>query len=662
MYHPAFIERAEFTDRMAKPYSSEMSKLAETFAWAITCDIEPLRKAVKTAGLSPLLAVGSGGSLTASHALASLHRRWTGHLATVATPLEAIAEPLGGNSAIWLLSASGNNVDVLAAFRALVTREPRQLGVLCGRPDSPLVNLAREHPYTDLLLYPPPTGKDGFLATNSLLAFVTLLTRAYASEFGDSSVEFDLQASLIHTLLSDESRWAEWQFSMSALWSRNTTLVLYGSAARVGAVDLESKFTEAAIGNLQIADYRNFAHGRHHWLAKRAEDSGVLAFISNRDQVVAKRTLALIPRDIPQVALYIEGSPDTALVTSLVAALKITGWAGAARGIDPGRPGVPEFGRKLYHLPLPKEQRRNARPVIDDRDAIAIERKSGLSLARLIKRDELDRWVTALQRFRERLTKSLFAGIVLDYDGTIVDTRDRFFPPRGDIVEQLVRIGRSGVHLAIATGRGASVKRDLRRALPADIWEQVTVGYYNGAEIFTLADERVPDNVAKVCDSLVSVASALREQSELTDIAIQTDRRFQITLEARRPIPESRLWDLAQQTILMAGQRHVKITRSSHSIDIVAEGVSKLNVVEHLRKRVGVASVLTIGDRGRWPGNDYELLKEPFALSVDELSLDPTTCWNLAPRGQRGVAATLCYLKTFASVSGRLQFEEIPLR
>jgi len=647
---------------MAKPYTTEMSKLADTFAWAMASDIGPLRTAVKTASLSPLLAVGSGGSLTAAQALASLHQRCTGHLAAVATPLEAIAEPLAPSAAIWLLSAGGNNVDILAAFRALVAREPRQLSVLCGRSDSPLANAARDHGFTDLLLHEPPTGKDGFLATNSLLAFVTLLTRAYASEFEDSSSDFDSQASTIHSLLLDEARWHEWRSSTATLWPRNTTLVLYGSTARIGAVDLESKFTEAAVGNLQIADYRNFAHGRHHWLAKRAEDSGVLAFVSSADRVLAERTLALIPEEIPQVRLFIEGPSETALLMSLIAALRITGWAGEARGIDPGRPGVPEFGRKLYHLPLPKERPRNGLPLIDDKDAIAIERKSGLSLARLVKRGELTRWLTALERFRRRLAEASFAGVALDYDGTVVDTRERFSPPRSDIVEGLIRIARSGAHLAIATGRGASVKRDLRKLLPIDLWQQVVIGYYNGAEIATLADDHTPDGKDRVCESLAPLAAALREQSELADIAAQTDRHFQITLEARRPISESRLWDLTQQTVLMAGQRNVTITRSSHSIDIVAAGVSKLNVLKHLRESVGDVPVLTIGDRGRWPGNDYELLKEPFALSVDEISVDPNTCWNLAPRGQRGIAATLCYLKALTVADARLRFDETKLQ
>ena len=169
---------------MAKPYAAEMGKLADTFAWAVAADIEPLRKAVRTAGFSSLLAIGSGGSLTAAHALAGLHQRFTRRIAAVATPVDAVAEPLEASVAPWSLSAGGGNVDILAAAKALIAREPRQVAVLCGREDSPLAELCRRHAFVDLLIYPPPAGKDGFLATNSLLGFTALLTRAYAAEFG----------------------------------------------------------------------------------------------------------------------------------------------------------------------------------------------------------------------------------------------------------------------------------------------------------------------------------------------------------------------------------------------------------------------------------------------------------------------------------------------
>jgi hydroxymethylpyrimidine pyrophosphatase-like HAD family hydrolase len=457
-------------------------------------------------------------------------------------------------------------------------------------------------------------------------------------------------------LLRNDEHWDMWRDITTPLWTRNTTLVLHGSTTRIGAIDLESKFTEAAVGNLQIADYRNFAHGRHHWLAKRAGESAVLAFVSEADQVLAERTLGLVPKEIPQVRLFIGGPPASALLISLVAALRITGWAGEARGIDPGRPGVPEFGRKLYHLPLPNQQPHVWSATMGDDDAVAIERKSGLSIERLMGRGELQRWQNCLTLFRKNLAEASFSGVVLDYDGTIVDTRERFSPPRSEIANELVRILRAGACVGVATGRGGSVKRDLRKCIPTELRSQVIVGYYNGAEIGTLADDHIPDGAAIVCDELKPLATALRAQSELADLAEQTDRRYQITLEARRPTTESRLWDLAQQTLLLTAQHNVTITRSSHSIDIVAAGVTKLNVVKYLKERFPDLPILTIGDRGRWPGNDYELLKEPFALSVDELSVDPDTCWNLAPRGQRGITATVGYLQALRGRDGVFRF------
>ena len=163
--------------------------------------------------------------------------------------------------ATWLLSAGGGNVDIVAAARTLILREPRQLGVLCGSDSSPLAELCRQHPFVDFLLYPPPAGRDGFLATNSLLGFTALLTRAYAAEFGSATDWQDTVGCLEPLLPSNAAVLEAWEAATASLWTRPTTLVLYGPSTRIGAVDLESKFTEAALGHLQLADYRNFAHG-----------------------------------------------------------------------------------------------------------------------------------------------------------------------------------------------------------------------------------------------------------------------------------------------------------------------------------------------------------------------------------------------------------------
>ena len=86
--------------------------------------------------------------------------------------------------------------------------------------------------------------------------------------------------------------------------------------AKVLIESWQAHYTEAALGNLQLADYRNFAHGRHHWLAKRSRTGAVLAFISDADRTLAERTLHLIPSDIPQAYIAFDGGPNTVALNS----------------------------------------------------------------------------------------------------------------------------------------------------------------------------------------------------------------------------------------------------------------------------------------------------------------------------------------------------------
>lgn len=642
---------------MARAYAKEAARLTDAFAWvAEMADLDPVREAVRRAAHLPLRAIGSGGSLTCAHALSALHQRYTGCLATIATPLEVIDEPLDATASAWLLSAGGNNVDILAAAESLIQREPRQIGVLCGQVDSPLAELCRQHPYVELLVYPPPTGKDGFLATNSLLGFTALLTRAYVTEFGSSKEWQDTVDWLTPLLPVDSAVSQEWLQATAPLWERPTTVVLYGASTRIGAIDLESKFTEAALGHVQLADYRNFAHGRHHWLAKHSATSAVLAFVTDADRALAERTLDLLPENIPQAQIAFEGCPSTTGLASLVAALKIAGWAGISRGIDPGRPGVPQFGRKLYHLPLRRLPQTIKSPILTFREAAAIRRKANAEPRHLEVSGELAHWREALATFSDSLGRSRFAGIVLDYDGTVVDTRHRFDPPAAEMVSEITRLASSGVRLAFATGRGRSARTDLQRCLPRALWPRILVGYYNGAEISSLDDDTTPARSTTVGAPLLPISEALRRQSELLRNARQEDRRFQITLQPIRPMPPGRLWNLVQHEILHTGTRDLGVTRSGHSIDIVAPGVTKLNVVKQLRKAIGEAPVLVIGDRGRWPGNDHELLAEPFALGVDEISADPATCWHLGEPGQRGPSVTLDYLSGLQAADDQVKF------
>lgn len=637
---------------MAKPYHLEMARLLDTFAWANQYDITRLKKVVVAASARPLIAVGSGGSLTAAVALAALHQSLNRQLGTIFTPLEVANSKIDSDCSYWLLSAGGGNVDINHAAKALISREPRQITVLCGREDSPLTALCRDHPFVDLIVCPPPAGKDGFLATNSLLCFTTLLMRSYLDKKDWSAVANTVQPALP----MDSKIVAHWRKATAPLWERPTLLVLHGLSTRTGATDIESKFVEAALGNVQLADYRNFAHGRHHWLAKRASESAVLALVSEEDAPLADRTLALLPKAIPTARLNLTGGTHSAQLLSLVAALRMTEYIGQARGIDPGQPGVPTFGRKLYHLPLPHPKVVKLKAKLSPRLAMAINRKSGRNVETMPEQ-ELHQWAVAARTFQKRLMSATFDAIVFDYDGTLVDTRDRFQPVTDVIAEQLNALLASGVILGIATGRGKSVRVELRKCLAKKYWRNVLVGYYNGAEVAPLDQNDCPDGRDGCAEILRVLAENLANDPELCEVAKQTNRQLQITLEPKSALPEGRLWDLAQQVLLRGNFPGVNVTRSSHSVDILAPGVSKLAVLDRLRESLGKdASILAIGDRGKWPGNDYRLLATAFALSVDETSIDLDSGWNLGAPGQRGIAITQEYLASLRPTGKGLRF------
>jgi hypothetical protein len=629
---------------MGKPYDTELVQLSTTYEWACNFDISALQKAIETAYSLPLLVVGSGGSLTAAHFMASLHRRYTGQIATVATPLDSILEQLNHRVSIWLLSAGGRNVDINESFSEFVLQEPTQLCVLCSRPDSPLTVKAKQHSYVDLLEFSLPSGKDGFLATNSLFAFCLLIGRAYHNAFSDIQNALDHYMPPAKLIGLDKIIQSKWRKEVDPLWARETTIVLHGTASRSGAIDIESKFTEAALGNLQMADYRNFAHGRHHWLAKRGKASGILAFVTDEDRKLADKTLMLIPDDIPVARIDLNGDYTTASLASIVAALHIAGWAGIARGIDPGRPGVPVFGRKIYHLTLPNKKKHNARFAPED--AIALERKAGVKISEMVSRGIFTLWQTALTTFKESLAAATFKAVVFDYDGTLVDTRERFSPPKELIISELVRFIEAGITIGIATGRGASIRKDLQKCLPQSLWDRVIIGYYNGAVIASLADDSQPDKNCTLGDEMAVIAHALHCHTELKVMTTQKDRAMQITLRPKIIVYEDRVWDIVNNILQIHGLHNISIVRSSHSIDILAPRVTKQRVIDYINDidiNCHDNVILRIGDRGRWPGNDFALLHGPYALSVDEVSTDLSTCWNLAPPGHRGVQATLGY-------------------
>lgn len=623
---------------MGKPFYNELQLLPETYQWAVRQELGPILDAFRPLLGYPLLAIGSGGSLSAAHLAAALHQRRTRNLTSVSTPLEFLSLAQT-SAAVLLLSAGGRNPDVLAALWHALNSEPPWTTIVCGSRSSPLGKLAIGNEYCGLFEYAPPAGKDGFLATNSLLATFALLLRIYAApgeELPESFEELlgvsDLGKFLEHTSTGE----------IQQLVDRETVVILHGLATKTAAVDLESKLTEAALARVQLADYRNFAHGRHHWLAKRASESAVLALSTPDDQDICLRTLALLPNDIPQL---IANFPKTSLATplqTLVFAFALTEQFGRARKIDPGRPSVPEFGRKLYHLrPQRKRKDTSAHSAPVQRKLRAAHIPPGAA-------DE-EFWISCLQTQLATIQKQRFSAIIFDYDGTLCSAERRLKGPTAEMAGQILKLLECGVGVGIATGRGRSVRLDLQKCLAKEHWGSVLIGYYNASDISTLADDTAPCRSETLVESLIPAYETLQADKVLRESCSWTLRPRQITLEPRSWLNGHRLWERANERLQRSNSAGVRAVSSTHSIDVIAPDVSKVSLLDALvsLRQISKDEILCIGDRGKWPGNDHELLTHSFALSADEVSADPLTGWSLAPAGCRGTQATMYYLKHF---------------
>jgi len=629
---------------MGKPYQQEIEALPETFRTAVEASMDSCATAVSASAQGPLVAIGSGGSLSVAEFAAMLHQHFTNHIAKASTPLDILSSGRKDHgSSFFLFTAGGRNKDILRAFGYLAVLEPRRLVVLTATKATLIGKEASRFQYVDNVEIPLPCGKDGFLATNSLLAFSTILLRAYEQVFGTS----DAFPNTLDQFLLPGGTFAEFCDDLrnrcNRLWERENLVVLYSPRMISAARDLESRFTEAALGPTQIADFRHFAHGRHHWLAKRGSTSSVIALVNKDDEVLANKTLSLFPKDIPVTKLdFGVGSPRDAL-KALISSIVLAGYAGLSRGIDPGRPGVPPFGRKIYNLgPLTK-----GREQFETTICAPIERKLSGFGSNGINEGVLKTWSGRLKLFSKQLQAQLFHGLILDYDGTICDDRCRFTGPEQGIVKMMASLLRSGVPVGIATGRGESVRADLRRCIPSRFWGRVLIGYHNGSEIALLSDDSQPSATEVVSESLVALVKAFENDTRLREIAKSSVSEHQISIRPHPAVPLDNVWSLLQEMIARATPLHVRMVRSSHSIDVLAPGISKLSVVSSLRTTFSLkadAVVLCIGDRGRWPGNDYDLLSLPHSLSVDEVSTSSETCWNLAPPGHRGSQALVDYL------------------
>ncbi len=595
-------------------YAAQLALLADTYAQVRQTDLTPLETALAGVRRGQATFVGSGGALGVARLAAELHETRTRSLARAATPLELIGMPPLAEHAVVLFSAGARHPDAAAAATAALRAGAHPVVLVTHRRASELPTVFSERELQVVSL-PGLSGREGFLATNSVLAMAAATVAASG---------YRLPARLPNL---NPARFAP---------LRDQTIILYGPGLVSVATDLETRLSETGLSAAQVTDYRNFAHGRHTGLARRIERTTVVSLVDPSLGDLAERTLAVLPEKAHVIRLQSGLDWPFSALDLLVASMNAIAPSAEASGFDPGRPRVPRFGRRLYHL----SSRRLISPAVGP-----VERKLsalGVGGPHDLRRRYEKEAATWLEEFRVQR----FLGFVFDYDGTVCATEARYELPAVGVREDLLQLLRGGAMLGFASGRGGSIHRDLRRWVPARYWGRIELGLYNGGRSLRLDEELGGD--AGQADAIAVAARRMRA-TPLASFAKLSVRGYQLGMVPRRTsgLTVDALAQMAREVVSVPPALPLKVTASGHSVDVIPADSAKTRTLDRVVAQAE-GEVVAFGDQGQAGGNDFELLAATrWSLSVDRVSGDPTRCWNLDSRGERGPELLRRYLRAF---------------
>ena len=601
-------------------YSAELAGLDTYYEQVLAWDAADARRAILSVAGMPAVFVGTGGTMAAARLAAQLHERMGGQLARVMTPLEFARLSETARCGVVLFSAGLKHPDALITLERLTTSRYRPAVAVTLRDPAELDDMTED---VSLVGLPSLSFKEGFLATTSVISMMACLIKVY---LGDDALPQDLPWPQVDT-----------QFEAERLMILTTP-----DLAAVGT-DLETRLNELGLAAVQVADYRNFAHGRHVGLARNSQQTTVIGLSAPPLDGLADATMNAFPETIRSVRWPSKHEWPINNIELTLASMQLVAFMSETAGVEASRPGAPEFGRRLYHLGI----RRLVPPAQDgpiDRKLAALAAGSS-EKAREMYRSAYSAWLADLG-------SRTFKGLVLDYDGTICSNNRRTELPAPEIQNELLRLLGGGVHVGVASGRGKSLHRDMRAWVPKALWGRLVLGLYNGGVLLRL-DEDLPIGLANPNEVMLEVESRIR-QLPLSDVISVEARSVQVTViinpdASARP---GKLAELIADAMNTESTLPVGVVSSGHSIDVVPLDSSKRSVIERLDPS-GRVDVLVVGDRGDHGGNDFELLSAvPWSLTVDRCSADPTRCWFLGYDGSSGPNLLARYFQAFTVADG----------
>lgn len=566
------------------------------------------------------IAVGSGGSLVSAHYFRKCIKELSGKDVPVQTPMKVVFEPsflLKTN--VWLFSASADNSDIAAAAHAAIERGADRLILVTRNTQGMVADFVRISGGA-VIDVPVADQKDGYLATHSLLATCTALlsaSNAIARTSGADDIknlQGHLAGKLTKTSLTREEQ-------KCAPFAQDAVLLLIADPLlEPVTILLETSLWEAAICPVQTTDARNFAHGRHTWPHHHAEKTLVMALTSETTEYVWKKIRASLPEPMPVIEQNYQNSDRLEVLFGIIDGLFLIDAIGAVKGIDPGKPGVGDFGRDMY----------SDDALLEASKALCspIRQKAWASRHT---RDHTTNPAVLLNDFQDKLQRLAsrdIGAVVMDFDGTVVETEHRLEPPSQGVVDELTRLHDLGIGIGFASGRGGSLGDQLRDVFPAGYLDSILVGYFNGGFIVP-ATENIDDKRPPNHPDIDSVARWLQIHSDLLLSGEVPRKEIQLTIRHTDiKNPKTFLNDMQDCDLIAQGA--VRVVASGHSYDIIPTASSKLKVIERFQDLIGPdRAVISIGDCGHSEGNDHEFLARDFGISVDQICGDTHGTWSM---------------------------------
>ncbi len=630
---------------MGKSFEKEMVDLNKTYISTLHNEDSIIINFLSSLKEKIILLVGSGGSYSVASALEYLCAR-KGFFAKAITPLSLnlYKEQIRNYNAI-LVTAGGRNSDSLNSYKFLHDLEPQNLLTICMKKDAPIKSLQSINLHNFFYEFELPTKKDGYLAVNSLIASILLFSKSmyniYRDEFYKLPTEFDF---VNDSGISEE---------INDVLLKESIIVLHGGITTPIAIDLESKFSETALGNIQLVDFRNFAHGRHFWLNHRKDSTSIISLIGKNEEKIAYKTLSLIPDVIPRFEVYLKEDNIINMLQAYYKMFTIVNIAGKMQKINPGKPKVIDYGKKMYHISYNFSDENSFRKLKKSNKQLSISRKIGINPSN----DLLIKYEKAYEQNVSRITSKNFKGIIFDYDGTL-HIKNKIVEIEQDIFNKINDLIGQGIVIGIATGRGKSVRKALRNVIKKEFWDYVAIGYYNGAEVGLLSDDTRPDKNIEIPIVFSTIKNEILKNNTNSKIIIdETENPFQLTVISNDGQNSKHEFEYIKEICYKYPE--VKVVSSSHSMDIILKTTNKIAVSKYYLDSKFANSIndfIYIGDSGNLTGNDFEMLFCETGLSVDNVSKNIDSCWNYAPMGKRNLEATKYYLDAINIKSGESTF------